>query len=263
MAEIDKDLGRCAFGGDPAGYYAARPAYPEWVYDVLRQTCGLGPGTATFEIGAGAGVATRRLVQLGAEPLVAIEPDARSAAFLETSIPDPRLSVLVAPFDTAALPEGGFDLGVSATAFHWLDEAAALRKIARLLRPGGWWAAVWNAFADDSRPDPFHQATDRALNGPRPTGTDPTAVEFSVDAPARIAALEQSGAFERIQHLRQPWTLTLDPDQLVALYATWSHMALRPDRDEVLAELRRIAVDQFDGRVIRNMITSLYIAQRR
>lgn len=263
MAEIDKDLGRTAFGADPAGYATARPAYPEWVYDVLCQTCGLAPGAATLEIGAGAGIATRRLLDRGAGPLVAVEPDARSAAYLRRSIPGERLSVVVAPFDEAELPEGRFDLGVSATAFHWLDEPSALQKIARLLRPGGWWAAVWNVFGDASRPDPFHEATDQLLNGPRPGGPRPAPVEFSMDAAARIAALEQASMFERIAHIPRSWTLTLDPDQVVALYATWSHMTVRPDRDAVLAELRRIAADQFGGRVVRNMITSLYIAQRR
>jgi hypothetical protein len=37
----------------------------------------------------------------------------------------------------------------------------------------------------------------------------------------------------------------------------------RPDREAVLAELRRIARDQFQGRVTRNMVTSLYVARRR
>jgi hypothetical protein len=55
---------------------------------------------------------------------------------------------------------------VSATAFHWLDEDPALVKIASLLRPGGWWAAIWNVFGDDSRPDPFHEATKELLEAP-------------------------------------------------------------------------------------------------
>jgi len=40
-AIIEKGFGREAFGFDPAGYHAARPAYPEWVYEVLCNRCGL------------------------------------------------------------------------------------------------------------------------------------------------------------------------------------------------------------------------------
>jgi hypothetical protein len=52
-------------------------------------------------------------------------------------------------------------------------------------------------------------------------------------------------------------------NQTVALYATYSNVNIRPDRDEVLNELRRIARHEFQGCVIRNMSTSLYVARRR
>jgi phospholipid N-methyltransferase len=79
---INKAFGRVAFGLDPAGYHAVRPAYPDWIYDVLCKCCGLRQKLATFEIGSGTGIATRRLLELGANPLVAIEPDDRLADFL-------------------------------------------------------------------------------------------------------------------------------------------------------------------------------------
>jgi len=157
--KLAREFGRRAFGDDPAGYHGARPEYPEWVYETLTSRCGLHPGAAVFEIGAGTGTATRRLLELGADPLVAIEPDPRLAEFLRANNPDEALTVRVSPFEDVVLEEAAFDLGVSATAFHWLDETPALARIAALLRPGGWWVAMWNEFGDDSRPDPFHDAT--------------------------------------------------------------------------------------------------------
>jgi SAM-dependent methyltransferase len=163
---IDRTFGRQGFGTDPGRYHAARPAYPDWVFEVLCEQCGLAGGTATFEIGAGTGTATRRLLDRGASPLVAVEPDPRMATYLRETIPDEALRVILSSFEEAVLDAGSFDLGISATAFHWLDETTALIKIAELLRPGGWWAMVWNVFGDDSRPDPFHEATKALLNGP-------------------------------------------------------------------------------------------------
>ena len=55
----------------------------------------------------------------------------------------------------------------------------------------------------------------------------------------------------------------LDPDQTVALYATYSDINIRPDREAILTELGRIARDEFHGRVTRNMVTSLYVARHR
>jgi hypothetical protein len=260
---IDRKFGRQAFGGDPAGYHAARPAYPDWVFDFVRLRSGLHPLGATVEIGPGTGTATRRLLEMGASPLVAVEPDPRLAAFLRNNIPHQALSIVVGPFEETILPEARFDLGFSATAFHWLPEDLALRKVAALLRPGGWWAMVWNVFGDDLRPDPFHEATKSLLDAPLSPSAGSGKVPFALDAAARLAALQRTGAFDNLEHRTSSWSLVLDPRQTVALYATYSNINIRPDREQVLAELGRIARDQFHGRVTRNMVTSLYLARRR
>ena len=65
---IDRRFGRQAFGASPDGYHAGRPDYPDWVFQTLRERCGLARGVAVFEIGAGTGKATRRLLDLGADP---------------------------------------------------------------------------------------------------------------------------------------------------------------------------------------------------
>jgi SAM-dependent methyltransferase len=260
---IHRTFGRQAFGRDPAGYDAARPAYPDWVFDFLRERCGLVPNAATFEIGAGTGTATRRLLELGANPLLAVEPDDRLAAFLRKTIPDKALKVVVAPFEEAVLQEVSFDLGLSATAFHWLNEDFALTKVAKLLRPGGWWVMLWNVFGDSCRPDPFHEATKSLVNKPLSPSAGNGEMPFALDAEARLAALERTDVFDNVEHRTSAWSLVLDPDQTVALYASYSNINIRPDREDVLSELRRIARDEFQGSVTRNMVTSLYVARRR
>ena len=264
MPQLDRAFGRQAFGADPAGYDAVRPAYPDWVFETLADRCGLKAGSAAFEIGAGTGIATRRLLALGADPLAAVEPDARLAAYLAATSANPALTIVGAPFESAELPAGAFDLGLSATAFHWLDEDPALAKIATLLKPGGWWAALWNVFGDDSREDPFHDATQHlfedAVDSPSRGAADQP---FGLDVDARVAALQRSGAFEAISWRIEPWPLVLTADQTVALYATYSNVNARPDRSQLLADLGRIARDDFGDRVVRNMTTSLFLARKR
>lgn len=267
MAEIDRAFGRRAFGDDPANYDASRPAYPEWVFDTLRTRCGLGPGASVFEVGAGTGTATRRLLDLGADPLVAVEPDPRMAEFLRGSTPSEALSIVVEPFESAALPVAAFDLGVCATAFHWLNEQKALAKVATLLKPGGRWAMVWNVFGDPDRHDAFHDATFDLLNdGPRSISHGgPGGVPFALNVQHRMSAFGRRPEFTDVRHEARGWDLVLDPDQVVALYSTYSDMTARPpdEQRQVLAELRRIAAEEFGGRVVRNMITILYTARRR
>lgn len=256
-----REFGRRAFGNNPESYHAARPEYPGWVYDILVARCGLRRGASVLEIGAGTGIATHRLLELGAE-LIAIEPDQRLADFLRANNPDPALKMVVTPFEDAVLERASFDLAISATAFHWLDEDRALAKIADCLRPGGWWAAVWNVFGDDSRPDRFHEVTEKLLEAPASPSAGEHGIPFALDRDTRLAALRRNGAFDVVEAMTSQWSLILDADQTTALYATYSNVTARRDRDAVLAELGRIARDDFDNRVVRNMVTSLYIARR-
>lgn len=255
-------FGRTAFGQNPALYHRVRPDYPNWVFDMLCSRCGLGPGRTTFEIGAGTGKATRRLLDLGARPLTAVEPDPRLAAYLRETIPDPDLGIVEATFEDAVVPLHGFTLGICATAFHWLDEDAALAKIADLLRPGGWWAAIWNVYGDDSRPDPFHEATKTLFDSPVSPGAPDNALPCGLDVAARTAALRRAGTFDVIDCRLDQWSLDLDADQTVELYSTYSNVAASPDSAALLTALGRIAREQFGGHVTRNMTTSLYIARR-
>ncbi|HEY1752777.1 MAG TPA: methyltransferase domain-containing protein [Caulobacteraceae bacterium] len=262
---LARSFGRQAFGEDPANYDGARPDYPHWVFEELRVRCGLGAGCATFEVGAGTGKATRPLLAAGADPLFAIEPDARLAAFLESGAPT-ALQVVNATFEAAELPRADFDLGLAATSFHWIAAPAGLNRVAGLLRPGGWWAMVWNVFGDDSRPDPFHDATDALLrDGPKSPSQTAKGTASALNANDWMSAFGRSGAFEDIAARAEGWELVIDPDQVAALYSTYSNIVAYPpdERRQVLAELRRIAADEFGGRVVRNMITILYTARRR
>jgi hypothetical protein len=77
-----------------------------------------------------------------------------------------------------------------------------------------------------------------------------------------MAAIKRTDAFDIVQSKTSRWSLVLDADQTVALYATYSNVNARADRETVLAELGRIARNKFGGRIVRNMTTSLYIARR-
>jgi hypothetical protein len=203
------------------------------------------------------------LIELGADPLVAIEPDLRLATFLRELIPDKALTMVVKSFEEAVLPEAAFDLGLSATAFHWVNEDPGLTKVAKLLRRGGWWAMVWNLFGDARRPDPFHEATKSLLKGALSPSAGNGEIPFGLDTESRVAAIERTHAFDGVEHRTSAWSIVLDPDQIVALYATYSNINIRPDRENILAELHRIARDEFRGSVTRNMVTSLYVARRK
>jgi hypothetical protein len=265
MGTIDRSEGQRAFGGDPDKYHAARPAYPERVFEILRQRCCLRSCCPTFEIGGGTGLGTRRLMELGASPLVVIEPDQRLASFLTRTLG--AVDVRVTMFERSQLPTEGFDLGTAASAFHWLDEPSSLAKIGQILRDGGWWAVWWNLFFDSSRTDDFHQATRTLLacldrSPSRGLSGKPS---FAMDTDARIASLRAAGVFEQIEFEHLRWSVVLGTLQVVQLYSTFSPISRLhfEEQNRLLHQLGQIAEKQFRGKVELYITTQIYTAQRR
>jgi SAM-dependent methyltransferase len=258
---------RRLFGSDPGGYDRARPDYPPRVYEILTARCGLRSGAATLEIGPGSGLATRRLLAFGADPLVAVEPDERLATYLSSQLQAEGRSIdlHVEAFEEAALDASSFDLVVSATAFHWLNQPVALAKVGRLLRSGGWLANWWNVFGDSFGVDAFHEATKHFMEPlGRPAANADGRLPFPLDAEARLADLRAAGVFDEIDHEIMPWPARFTPSQIRALYSTFPNVSglSEPRRSEVLDALAAIAEREFGGLIERTFYTSIYVARR-
>jgi SAM-dependent methyltransferase len=257
---VSNEDGRRLFGLDPEGYAEGRPGYPAELFDLLVERCGLGEGTATLEVGPGAGQATAELLSRGASPLVAVEADPAMAAYLAGRFGD-SVDVVNAPFEEAEVGAASIDLAVSATAWHWVEQKQGLAKIARALRPGGWWAMWWTMYHDTEGPNEFYDAIESILQPARFVGH---AVNFGADREQRIADITATGAFEHVYVDDWRWTLELDAQGAQALFGTFSPiLALEAcERERVLAEIGRVVDEQFGGLAERHCVTLMYTAQR-
>ena len=259
---FDRCEGRTLFGQDPAAYDRARPGHPERVYEVLASRCGLGEQSAVLEVGPGTGQATRRLIELGARPVL-IEPDPVLAQYLENALGG-AIVVQVSTLEDSELRPSSFDVAVAASSFHWIDEAVGLAHIHTALRRGGWIALWWTLFGVDEDSDPFIDATTPLLTGLEPSPSRPgDGPPFALDAAMRAAALHAVG-FEAIDHETTRWTAKWDTGGIRALYGTFSPIArLEEDRRaSILDGVARIAEEDFGGVVSRALTTSLYTARK-
>ena len=73
----------------------------------------------------------------------------------------PNATFLTGMAETLPLPDASVDLALSTTSFHhWQDQAAGIREIARVLRPGGYFILVDASFPEwfvrIFRPKRFH-----------------------------------------------------------------------------------------------------------
>jgi SAM-dependent methyltransferase len=129
------------FGDVADAYERARPLYPEAALAELAARCGLSAGTPVVDVGAGTGKLTRQLVALGAD-VVAVEPSPGMRVRLEAAVPG--VPVLDGTAEDIPLPDASVAVVTAGQAFHWFETRRALDEIARVLRPGGWLALMWN-----------------------------------------------------------------------------------------------------------------------
>ena len=133
-----------SFGSVVDAYDRARPTYPR---EAAAWLVGDQP-TTVLELGAGTGKLTEVLVGLGHD-VHATDPDEQMLERLRERLPGVRTSVCGA--EDVPAPDGSYDVVVVAQAFHWFDHDRALPEMARVLKPGGRLALVWN-LRDDKIP---------------------------------------------------------------------------------------------------------------
>jgi SAM-dependent methyltransferase len=133
-----------SFGAAADLYDRHRPRYPP---AALHWALGADPCTVV-DLGAGTGILTRILIDLG-HRVTAVEPDDAMRAQLSENLPGTdarRGSAETIPLATASV-----DAAVAGQAYHWFDRDRAHPEIARVLRAGGVFAPIWN-IRDESEP---------------------------------------------------------------------------------------------------------------
>ncbi|GEP39240.1 putative methyltransferase [Nocardioides psychrotolerans] len=127
-----------SFGSVADVYDRGRPSYTR---DAVAWATSAEPLTV-LELGAGTGKLTEQLVALGHD-VHATDPDAAMLDLLRARLPEVRTSVTGAE----EIPATGrsYDVVIAAQAFHWFDHERALPEIARVLKPGGHLAVVFNS----------------------------------------------------------------------------------------------------------------------
>jgi SAM-dependent methyltransferase len=126
-----------SFGSIASQYAEYRPNYPD---EGVEWMVGASPGRV-LELGAGTGKLTQSLVALGHD---VIATDASDGMLAELHRLIPQAHTMVGVAESIALPSGSVDAVAAAQSFHWFDLDRALPEIARVLRPGGVLAIVWN-----------------------------------------------------------------------------------------------------------------------
>lgn len=233
-----------AFAEVAAAYERGRPEYP---LEAVRWLVGDEP-VDVLDLGAGTGKLTRALVALG-HRVTAVEPLAEMRAQLETAVLE--TTALDGRAESIPVDDESADVVTSAQAFHWFDHGRALPEIARVLRPGGRLALVWNS-RDDR--DPWMVRLSAIL------GNETVAESYVVPV------LGGSGLFGPVETARFAFVQTHDREGLIDLVLSRSYCAkLEPeDREPILDAVARLYDETAeDGHVQLAYVTDCFRAGRR
>lgn len=202
-----------AFEHGAHAYRAARPTYPD---EAVRWAV---PEHArdVLDLGAGTGKLTQRLVALGLH-VTAVEPSRAMREELQSSLPG--IEARAGSAEHTGLPADSFDAVTVAQAWHWFEPVAASTEIARVLRPGGSLAVLWNV--RDSTVDWVARFTEIIHRG--------DTLETSYGEP------DLGPEFGPIERIQVPWVDHVSTSSLRTLAASRSHLIVLPDeaREKIL-----------------------------
>jgi SAM-dependent methyltransferase len=219
-----------SFGAAAAAYAEHRPGYPaEAVAWALAPVAGA--PLRLLDLAAGTGKLTEALLPRGA--VTAVEPDPAMLAELRARFPG--VTAHEGSAEAIPLPDASFDAVLVGQAWHWFDADRAFAEVARVLRPGGVLAALWNG--DDARVAWVRGMYEAGrwdsvvVRAPDDAPSLPAHPAFSPDGFAQFPNPIPTTVDGLIATLRtHSWALTSDPAEREAVFdRIRAYLATRPE----------------------------------
>ncbi|GAC1602124.1 MAG: class I SAM-dependent methyltransferase [Acidimicrobiales bacterium] len=210
---------RTSFGARAAEYDRVRPSYPP---SALAPLIGHLP-SRVLDLGSGTGRLAASCAAVGATT-VAVEPDAAMARVAAGHLVG---TVVRGVAERIPLTDGSMDAIVAGQAWHWFDHGAATTECARILRRGGRIGILRN-LRDES--EPWVGALGEIIGG-----EDRSVATFFGATTIDLGAGFGPVAMSRIAHTHRIATA-----DLVTLAATHSYVAVHPERERMLADVRTL-----------------------
>jgi ubiquinone/menaquinone biosynthesis C-methylase UbiE len=237
-------------------YVKYRPSYPPAVLDLLRERCGLTSASVVADVGSGTGILSE-LFLINGNRVFGIEPNKEMREACERRLgSQPRFTSVAATAEATTLDDASVDLVTAGQAFHWFDSERARAEFARILKPAGWVALVWNWRRKDETP--FLAAYERLLAAYR---TDRGEAEIWRLGDEMAAKFFGSGSFEKVTFDNEQ-VLDLDGFKGRLLSISYVPVEGEPGSDEMLRNVEKIFREhQNSGTVRIEYDTKVYYGQ--
>ena len=225
--------------------YINRVGYSETVLQVLKGYIESvnGPIEKVADVGAGTGKLTQDLEHIGLQGY-AVEPnDAMRAEGIRLF--EGRNSFIWSKglAEATNLPDQCADWVLMGSAFHWTDAPVALQEFQRILRPGGFFTAIWNPRNLES--SAFHMDIERSIQQ-----MVPNLKRVSSGSRANMRDMEgkllSTSFFEDLFLIEAPYEVVMSPERYMGAWRSVNDIHAQAG-DELFAQVLTTIEEKIQG----------------
>lgn len=238
-----------------ADYVRYRPGYPSGLIDQLRTECSMRKNSVIADIGSGTGLLSKLFLENG-NRVFGVEPNAGMRAAGEEYLQAfKNFESVDGSAEATRLSAASVDFIAAGQAFHWFEPQATRNEFARILKPKGWVAIVWNERRVDT---PFARDYEALLER---YGTDYERVRESYPEPKKI---QNFFGHDRFLERSLPNAQFLKRAGLTGRFSSSSYAPQGGDPTflPAIAELEKLFdAHQEQGRISMEYLTHIYIGR--
>lgn len=190
------------FTGFAGVYDQHRASPPAALAGLLTRYAGVAQPALVVDLGSGTGLSTRYWADKAGR-VVGIEPTADMRRQAEAANAAPNVAYQEGFSHNTGLPAGGADLVVCMQSLHWMEPAGTFQEAARVLRPGGVFAACdyeWPPGTGSARVEAaYDDSAAAARRFEKELGLEAGLQQW--DKAGHLARMQQSGCFAYTREL--------------------------------------------------------------
>lgn len=231
-------------------YAKYRPSYPSEAIDCILEGLGETSDLSAADIGAGTGISSRLLADREIK-VIAIEPN---EAMRQAAEFHPLVEFRHGSAEETDLSDNSVDLVTCFQSFHWFNPEPTLKEFARILKPGGKIALIWND-RDVDGGDEFTHQHDRVITAA--SNNSPIHSRWGGKSDFSIGSL-----FSTVHHYLFPYQQAFTEDSLMGLAMSASYIPKEGKKYQKMIENMKKLCQQYcdrEGVVYLQYQTSVYL----
>jgi len=236
--------------------YLKRPDYSTEAVTRMLERAGITQAARVCDVGAGVAHLTLMLAQHGVA-VVAVEPnEAMRRLGQQRTASLPLVQWHDGTGEETGQAAGAFDLVTFGSSFNVTNRQAALRESHRLLKPSGWFAALWN---HRDLEDPLQRRLEKIIASFLPR------YEYGSRRQDQTAEIDSSGLFGPVDRIEGQITHRQSRAEIVQAWR--SHATLQRQAgtlfEEIIGTIAQVLAQEADDPVLVPYTTRIWMAPRR